>query len=88
VDGVANLGELLDEGSQGLPRELLHDVEVDFVARPSVSTFEISRELTAQLFPRWPHSLLQQRWSGVDLQELGRVDTPGVFLWQVGSELA
>jgi hypothetical protein len=46
-----NLRETLDEGVQGFPRALLDGVEVSLVARPSISTLEVGRELAAQLRP-------------------------------------
>jgi hypothetical protein len=48
-DGVANLGEPLDEGAQRLPRTLLDSVEVGLVAWPGVSALEVGCELAAQL---------------------------------------
>jgi hypothetical protein len=48
-DGVANLGEPLDEGAQRLPRALPDSVEVGLVAWPGVSALEVGRELAAQL---------------------------------------
>jgi hypothetical protein len=50
-DGVANLGEPLDEGAQRLPWTLLDSVEVGLVAWPGVSALEVDRELAAQLWP-------------------------------------
>jgi hypothetical protein len=47
--GIVNLGEPLNEGVQGFPRALLDGVEVGLVARPSVGTLEVDRELAAQL---------------------------------------
>jgi hypothetical protein len=43
------LGKPLDEGAQGFPWVLLDGMEVDLVARPSISTLEVGRELVAQL---------------------------------------
>jgi hypothetical protein len=39
----------LDEGAQGFPWALLDGMEVDLVARPSISALEVGRELVAQL---------------------------------------
>jgi hypothetical protein len=63
-DGVANLGEPLDELAQRLPRTLLDSVEVGLVAWPGVSALEVGRELAAQL------------WPGVE-GSLGQVHEPG-----------
>jgi hypothetical protein len=59
MDGVANLGEPLDEGVQRLPRTLLDSVEVGLVAWPGVSALKLSRELAAQLWPGVEGSLGQ-----------------------------
>jgi hypothetical protein len=48
-NGIVNLGEPLDEGTQGFTRALLDDMEVSLIARPSVSTFDVGCELVAQL---------------------------------------
>jgi hypothetical protein len=50
-NGVANLGEPLDEGAQRLPRALLDSMEVGLIAWPGVSALEVGRELAAQLWP-------------------------------------
>jgi hypothetical protein len=50
-DGVLNLGEPLDEGSQGLPWALLDGMEVNLIAGPSVRALKVGRELMSQLFP-------------------------------------
>jgi hypothetical protein len=63
-DGVANLGEPLDEGAQRLPRTLLDIVEVGLVAWPGVTALKVGRELAAQL------------WLGVE-GSLGQVHEPG-----------
>jgi hypothetical protein len=46
-DGVLNLGEPLDEGSQGLPWALLDGMEVNLIAGPSVRALKVGRELMA-----------------------------------------
>jgi hypothetical protein len=48
-NGIANLREPLDEGEQGFPRALLDDMEVGLVARPSIATLKVGRELAARL---------------------------------------
>jgi hypothetical protein len=48
-NGIANLREPLDEGTQGFPRALLDGVEIGQVTRPSISALEVGRELAAQL---------------------------------------
>jgi hypothetical protein len=48
-NGIVNLGEPLDEGAQGFPRALLDSVGIGLVARPSIGTLEVGRELAARL---------------------------------------
>jgi hypothetical protein len=48
-NGITNLREPLDEGAQGFLWALLDGVEVDLVARLSISALEVDRELAAQL---------------------------------------
>jgi hypothetical protein len=48
-NGIANLRESLNEGAQGFLQALLDDVEVDLVARLSISALEVDCELAAQL---------------------------------------
>jgi hypothetical protein len=48
-DGVVNLRELLDEGTQSLARVLLYGMEVGLIVRLRVSTLKVGRELVAQL---------------------------------------
>jgi hypothetical protein len=50
-DGVANLREMLDEGTQSLSQSLPYPVEVSLIDRSRVGTFEVGRELAAQLSP-------------------------------------
>jgi hypothetical protein len=44
-NGIANLGEPLDEGAQGFPQALLDGVEVDLIAWPSINALKVGREL-------------------------------------------
>jgi hypothetical protein len=46
-NGIANLREPLDKGAQGFPQALLDGMEVGLVARLSISTLEVRRELAA-----------------------------------------
>jgi hypothetical protein len=48
-NGVVNLGKQLNEGAQRFPRALLHDMEVDLITWPRVSTFKVGSKVTAQL---------------------------------------
>jgi hypothetical protein len=48
-NGIADLGESLDEGAQGFPWALLDGMEVGLIARPSISILKVGRELAAWL---------------------------------------
>jgi hypothetical protein len=48
-NGIVKLRELLGEATQGFPRALLDGVEVGLIARPGISTLEVSHELATQL---------------------------------------
>jgi hypothetical protein len=63
-NGIANLREPLDEGTQGFPRALLDGVEIGQVTRPSISALEVGRELAAQLWPGVEGSLGKIHESG------------------------
>jgi hypothetical protein len=48
-NGIANLGEPLDEGAQGFLWALLDGMEVGLIARPSIRALKVGRELATQL---------------------------------------
>jgi hypothetical protein len=48
-NGVANLGEPLDEGAQGFPWALLDRVDIGLIAWPIIGALEVGCELAAQL---------------------------------------
>jgi hypothetical protein len=58
-NGVANLGNSLNEGAQRFPWELLHNVEVCLITQPQVSTLKVGRKLTVQLLPGGESALRQ-----------------------------
>jgi hypothetical protein len=48
-NGIVNLREPLDKGSQGFPRALLDGVEIGLITWPSISALEVGCELATQL---------------------------------------